>query len=88
MDDGSDDDIASLWAAIVRPASSVAERKRKEARGMPGRKRIGRETKSAQLNIKITPTLKRRFSCVAKAEGVSISELVEAAFNSYRGISS
>jgi predicted HicB family RNase H-like nuclease len=86
MDDGKDDDIASLWAAMVRPASSVAERRKTEARGMPGRKRAaGRVLKTAQLNIKITPTLKRQLSGVAKVRGVSVAELVETAFNHYRG---
>lgn len=75
-DDETMDDISAIWASRFRPQSPVAERQKKEARGMK-RRTSGRETKSVQLNIKITPSFKRSISAVAAARGMSVSECVE-----------
>ncbi len=45
----------------------------------PGRPRKKGETKSVQMNLKVTPSVKRRLDYLAERQGVSLSQLVERA---------
>ncbi len=85
MDDVGDK-LNELWASHRALVGTVASRKKREARGMPGRRPSGRETKTAQLNIKITPTFKRRLEGFAKGRSMSIAEYIEMVVNTQEGM--
>lgn len=79
-------DLAALWSKMAREGSAVETRRKKEKRGMSHRRRSGQETKSAQFNVKVRPSFKAQVEAWAKSDGVSLSEFVELAVNSYRGM--
>jgi predicted HicB family RNase H-like nuclease len=86
-DDG--EDLTALWAEMARPAAGHVEtRRQREARSMsPSTRRTARrsETKTVQLNIRITPSLKKRLVALASARGVPVVEVIESAIAAMEG---
>lgn len=92
MPDDIGDQVASLWEQLKaeRAASrDIAERRKREARAMsPATRRGARraETKSAQINIRVTPSLKKHIGAMADARGVTVVELIETAIRQLEGM--
>lgn len=91
-DDMDLDEFARLWAETKQPSQHRVEvRRQREARAMSGttarRARRG-ETKSLQINIRVSPSQKKRLVAMAASRNLALSELFEAAIEALEGAGS
>lgn len=85
-DDMDAAEFARLWEQNKRPNGHVETRRQREARAMsPTTARRARrgETKTVQLNMRVTPSFRKRLQALATAEGLSIVELIEMAIEQW-----
>jgi len=82
-DDVDAAEFARLWEQTTRPSKGHVEtRRQREARAMSpttARRARRNETKTVQLNMRVTPSFRKKLSALATAEGLSIVELIELA---------
>lgn len=79
------ENLMNIWEAseaeAVAAAHSLAARKVREKTPMPRSMqrvlRDGPETKTEQLNVRLTRTVKARIAALAQAERCSVAELIE-----------
>jgi hypothetical protein len=85
-DDG--DDLAALIGQRFKAATTVPERRAREARSISrsarGRHGKGR-VKTEQLNMRVSPAFKKLVAGLAHDRGVSIVELIELAVEQMQG---
>ena len=83
------EDIAEMWLRrFERSPDRVEKRRQREARTIsPVTARTGRrsETKTAQINVRVTPSFRKRLASLAVSRGVTIVELIEAAIDQLEG---
>ncbi len=83
MSDELEDIDAMLQAHFGKgSASRIENRRQREARAMSHTTRRASnhvETKTVQLNMRVTPSFKKTLGALAAARGVSIVELIEMA---------
>lgn len=83
------ENLRNIWGEINMDDAprAVAARRMREKLPPPRSARralgTGAETKTAQLNVKIRPSLRDRISALAQAEGCSIPDLVERMTEAY-----
>jgi predicted HicB family RNase H-like nuclease len=71
-----------------RESGHVELRRQREAKSIsPTTARRARraETKTAQINVRVTPSFKKRLGALAASRGVSIVELIETAIEQIGG---
>lgn len=68
---------------LEKPQDSLSKRREREVRPLTANTRrqlrSTAETKSVQLNMKVTPTFKRQVGALATARRVSVTEFIEQA---------
>jgi len=88
-DDHELDEFARLWVAAKTPSPPRVEaRRQSEARAMSGtaaRRARRSETKSLQINIRVSPSQKKRLVAMAASRGMALSELFEVAMQALEG---
>jgi hypothetical protein len=78
--------LAELWGRERKAEPSAAARRRREMRPVSTQDRRtlrSVETKTVQLNLKITPSLKAKISSLALSGKISMAELLERAIAAY-----
>lgn len=87
MDDIGDD-LAVIWGQRIRAQQSVDERRKREARPMTTRTRrrayMG-EPKTAQLNFKVTASLRARIEALAIDKRCALVDVLEMAIDALEG---
>jgi hypothetical protein len=80
--------MAELWGRTRKSEPTAAARRRREMKTVSEvdrRTLRATETKTVQLNLKITPSLKARITSMSVAERISMAELLERAIVAYGG---
>ena len=88
-----DDEISEAFRLMFeqthrKSSAHIESRRQREARAIsPATARRGRraETKTAQINVRVTPSFKKRLGALAASRGVSIVELIETAIEQIGG---
>lgn len=85
MDDDLDS-LSSLWKTERSGDHTAKGRRKRELKSLPysaRRKLTAEPTKSAQMNLKVTPEFKALVASLALAERVSMVEYIERAIKAY-----